>query len=353
MKLSPYLAALLLLSASGTAYGAMECKFYNGDTRQIMSPGVQPIITFHPSVQTATLLASGITMELTPEMHSHCAVGDDGENIYQMTDNTLLEGYIDGKALFRTNIPGITYAIGLYPAGKGITGWFPLNPGQYYMTAYADDNEGYFENEKKWYAVMEIYQMPGFNGVPSGVGFISSIGGPLGRIVLGDPVGSESDHPRPLITISDMMFNIPFSEPTCILTAPTTVNLGDWYRSDLEKDQTTEVPFQITGSCTGTIEVSFVAKSSYTNADKNLFTNSITSNSSVTAAGGVGVKISSPAYPQIHADSTPEVIAVGEIIGRPVTSVNANFKAKLVKTGTEAVTPGIFGSSVTFQVTYE
>ncbi|EBK2395466.1 fimbrial protein StkG, partial [Salmonella enterica subsp. enterica serovar Kentucky] len=51
--------------------------------------------------------------------------------------------------------------------------------------------------------------------------------------------------------------------------------------------------------------------------------------------------------------STPEVIAVGEIIGRPVTSVNANFKAKLVKTGTEAVTPGIFGSSVTFQVTYE
>ncbi|WP_447558980.1 hypothetical protein, partial [Staphylococcus aureus] len=85
MKLFPYLAALLLLSASGVAYGALECKFYNGDTRQIMSPGVQPIITFHPSVQTATLLASGITMELTPEMHSHCAVGDDGENIYQMT----------------------------------------------------------------------------------------------------------------------------------------------------------------------------------------------------------------------------------------------------------------------------
>ncbi len=48
MKLFPYLAALLLLSASGVAYGALECKFYNGDTRQIMSPGVQPIITFHP-----------------------------------------------------------------------------------------------------------------------------------------------------------------------------------------------------------------------------------------------------------------------------------------------------------------
>ncbi len=51
-----------------------------------------------------------------------------------------------------------------------------------------------------------------------------------------------------------------------VFIAPTTVNLGDWYRSDLEKDQTTEVPFQITELRTGTIEVSFVAKSSYTNA---------------------------------------------------------------------------------------
>lgn len=98
-------------------------------------------------MQTATLLASGITMELTPEMHSHCAVGDDGENIYQMTDNTLLEGYVDGKALFRTNIPGITYAIGLYPQGKALPDGFRQS-GQYYMTAYADDNEGYFEHEK-------------------------------------------------------------------------------------------------------------------------------------------------------------------------------------------------------------
>ncbi len=41
-----------------------------------------------------------------------------------MTDNTLLEGYVDGKALFRTNIPGITYAIGLYPAGKALPDGF-------------------------------------------------------------------------------------------------------------------------------------------------------------------------------------------------------------------------------------
>lgn len=353
MKLSPHLAALLLLGASGAAYADQECKFYNDTTREIMSPGTAPTITFLPSVSSATLLASNIIMELTPQMQSHCMMGIDGEDVFSMTDSSLLIGSVDGKALFRTNIPGIEYTIGLYPDGRPLTAWFLTNTSSYTESAISNDNESYF-SEKKWHAVMDIYQLPGFSGVPEGIGFLSAVGGPIGHIVLGNPSSSDgSDHPRPLITMSDATFYIPFSEPTCILTAPTTVNLGDWYRSDVEKDQTTEVPFQISGTCTGTIEVSFVAKSSYTTADKSLFTNSITSNASITAAGGVGVKISSPAYSQMYADSTAEVIAVGETIGMPVTSVNANFKAKLVKTGTEAVTPGIFGTSVTFQITYQ
>ncbi len=52
-------------------------------------------------MQTATLLASGITMELTPEMHATATVqwGMMEVNIYQMTDNTLLEAYVDGKSV--------------------------------------------------------------------------------------------------------------------------------------------------------------------------------------------------------------------------------------------------------------
>lgn len=75
------------------------------------------------------LLVSGIMMELMLEMYSYCVVGDDGENIYQMMDNILFEGYVDGKVLFCINIFGIMYVIGLYFVGKGIIGWFFVNSG--------------------------------------------------------------------------------------------------------------------------------------------------------------------------------------------------------------------------------
>lgn len=354
MKLSPLWTVLLLWAASGAAHAALECKFYNGDTRQIMSPGTQPVITLRPPVFEPTIIASNITMELTPQMTSHCEVGNDGENIWQMTDNALLAGYTsDGKALFRTNIPGIEYAIAMYPTGQGVIGWFPTNAGSYYLTGNSHDDEGMLDG-KKWHARMDIYQMPGFTKVPDGISFLSSVGGSIGHISVGRTVDTtEEDHPRPLITISDMLFNIPIVAPSCNLTTPTTVDLGDWFRGDVENDKTTETSFQITGSCVGTTKVSMVVKSSNTTADKGLFTNAIKSNSSITAASGVGVKISSPAYSQVHADSAPEVIAVGDIIGDPVNTVNATFKAKLVKSGSEAVTSGIFGTTVTFQVTYE
>ncbi len=94
---------------------------------------------------------------------------------------------------------------------------------------------------------MEIYQMPGFNGVPSGVGF-AELTAAHWDALFRDPVGSESGPSSPANQItSDMMFNIPFSEPTCILTAPTTVNLGDWHEAT-EKDQSPKCLFQITGT---------------------------------------------------------------------------------------------------------
>lgn len=97
------------------------------------------------------------------------------------------------------------------------------------MIVYVDDNEGYFEYEKKWYVVMEIYQMFGFNGVFLGVGFISLIGGLLGYIVFGDFIGFEFDYFCLLIIIFDMMFNILFFELICIFIVFIIVNLGDWY----------------------------------------------------------------------------------------------------------------------------
>lgn len=352
MKLSQLWTVLFFMGASGTACANLkECKFYNSDTRMIMSPGTQPVITLRPSVSTTTLLAT-INMELTPTLTSHCDGGNDGENVYQKTDNSLLIGSIDNKALFRTNIPNVEYSIAVLPKNNSVTPWFPLNSGAYYKTAINTDNESWFA-DVQWYARMELYQRPGILSIPSGVSFISSVGGTIGNILIGDPATSYEDHPRPLITISDMLFNIPIVEPSCALTAPTTVDLGNWFRADVENDKTTEVPFQITGSCVGTTKVSVVVKSSNTTADKGFFTNAIVSNSSITAASGAAVKISSPLSSHVYADGPAEPIAMNDIFGAPVNSVNATYKARLVKAGSAAITSGIFGTTVTFQVSYE
>ena len=45
MKLSRLSLALVILGASGAAHAAFECRFNDNNARQIMTPGVQPVIT--------------------------------------------------------------------------------------------------------------------------------------------------------------------------------------------------------------------------------------------------------------------------------------------------------------------
>ncbi|EAO2685139.1 fimbrial protein StkG [Salmonella enterica] len=348
--------ALLVLGASNAAHAAYECHFSSNDPRQIMSPGVQPVITPLPpgTISTPTQISTTILMEMTPTLTSGCEVGDDGDNLYQLTDSSLLWGSVDEKATFRTNVPGIYYTIALYPGNNRVTAWFPPNANGWYVTGNIHEDEGIVKGQT-WHARMDIYQYPDFKGVPVGTQFLTAIGGPLGQISIGNPkTGSASDHPRPEINISEMSFNIPLNEPTCALRAPTTVDLGDWFRADLESDSTKEVPFKISGTCVNTVEVTAKVTSAHTTDDKGYFTNAITSNSSVTAAGGVGVKLSHDGSSHIYADDkVEEILAIGEIVGDPVHIVDATFKAKLVKTGSEPVTAGVFGTSVTFQITYK
>lgn len=117
----------MLLVISGASHAALECKFNSNDTLLIMSPGIQPVITPLPvgTVTTPVQISNAIIMETTPSLSSSCEVGNDGENVYQMTNNAMLEGEIDGKATFRTNVPGIVYTLAFYPDGNGVTAWFP------------------------------------------------------------------------------------------------------------------------------------------------------------------------------------------------------------------------------------
>ena len=144
MKKYLSILAFAALGMSGAAKANLEeCKFYGHDDLLIMSPGAQPVITPLPvgTVTTPIQISNTIIMETTPALKSHCAGGKDGENTYQITDNSMLAGYIDNKATFRTNIPGIVYTLAMYPDGNGVTAWFPPNAGSWYMTAPNDDHE--------------------------------------------------------------------------------------------------------------------------------------------------------------------------------------------------------------------
>ncbi|HID8741404.1 TPA: fimbrial protein StkG [Enterobacter mori] len=359
MKKYLHILAFAMLGISGATHANLEeCKFYAGsESVQIMSPGAQPVITPLPvgTVTTPVQISNTIIMETTPSLKSHCDGGNDGENTYQMTNNAMQDGYIDNKATFRTNIPGIVYTLAMYPDGNGVTAWFPLNPNAWYLTAPNDNHEELLD-EKTWHVRMEIYQTNGFQGIPADENFLTASAGPIGQIILGDPnEASTSDHPRPLVNMSQMSFSIPLNRPTCILRAPPTVNLGDWFPGEVENGAPPKVEFHITGTCVNTTLVQYTLSSTHTTADKKYFTNAVESNSGVTAAGGVGVQIFdnySDNYP-VSADSSKRVIAIGAMPGDPVNIVDKSIWARLVRIGSDPITVGGFGTTITFQTTYE
>lgn len=357
MKKLLNILVFLMRGMSGTTHAALECKFNSNDTLLIMSPGTQPVITPLPvgSVTTPVQISNTIIMETTPSLTSHCAVGNDGENVYQMTNNAMLYGEIDGKATFKTNVPGIVYTLAFYPDGNGVTAWFPPNANAFYLTGNDHDNEGAVDG-KTWHVRMEFWQTNGFVGVPADENFLTASSGPIGQIILGNPEGTTTDdHPRPYVNMSQMSFSFPLNRPTCALRAPSTVNLGDWYPGEVENGTPPKVEFHITGTCVNTILVQYTLSSTHTTSDKKSFTNTVESNGGVTAAGGVGVQIFdnySDNYP-VPAESSKRVIAEGAQYGDPVTTVDKSIWARLVKIGSDPVTVGVFGTTVTFQTTYE
>lgn len=358
MKKYVNLFAFVMLGMSGAAQ-AYECKFYGGtDNVLIMSPSTQPVITPLPvgTVTTPTQISTTIIMETTPTLKSHCAGGDDGGDVYQLTNNAMLYGEIDGKATFRTNIPGIIYTLAFFPDGNGVTAWFPPNANAFYRTGIVGYDYSMLD-EKNWHVRMEFWQTNAFTGVPPDEDFLTASSGPIGQIIIGKPDGTtKEDHPRPLVNMSQMSFSIPLNRPTCALRAPTTVDLGDWFPAELENGNTPKVEFHITGTCANTTLVQYSLSSTHTTADKKSFTNSVQSSGGVTAAGGVGVQIfdnPSDTYP-VPANGVKRVIAIGEIAGEPTDNViDKSVWARLVKLGSDPVTVGVFGTTVTFQTTYE
>ncbi|HGG9108611.1 fimbrial protein StkG [Enterobacter cloacae] len=328
------------------AHANIECQVNSGYTRSIGNfTGAKPTLQAIDTVTSPTKISALYSLRLTPLLTSLCDTGDDGENIFTLTQPDLQVGNVDGKALFKTNVTGIAYALAFRTRGTGVTAYFA--PGTTWFLTHHMNNHDELLSKQDWEAAVEFYQLPSFTGIPANVVSVSPAGGTIGQFTIGDPNEGARDHPKPIITIANMAFATPIEIPTCTLTAPKTVDLGDYGVSDIENDKTINADFGVTGNCTNTRKVTVtLTTSKTTGTDGSLLANTASSN----AAQGVGVLLKWPNNRQIVPNSTSSYTAQDNTT---LTIFSWLLTARLVKSGTEKVTSGTFSAIGTLQFTYE
>lgn len=339
------LFVLLTLSAFH-ASANVECKINNGDTRSVgdFTAG-KPTLQTVDTVSSPTKISALYPLDLSPLLRSICSAGDDGENIFTLTQSTLQVGNVDGKALFKTNVTGIAYALAFRTKGTGVTAYFAPST-SWFLTLHMNDQDELLSFQP-WEAAVEFYQLPSFAGIPANVMSVGPAGGTIGQFTIGDPNASASDHPKATITIANMAFTTPIEKPTCMVTAPKSVDLGTYNVSDLENDNTLSVFFGINGNCTNARKITMkLTTSKTTGSDDLLLANTASSN----AAKGVGVLITWPNNTQIM-PNTANSFSIEE--GKTIALFSTSLTARLVKSGSEKITSGQFSAIGTLQFTYE
>lgn len=328
------------------AHAAEECQVGRAKPRSVGDfTGGKPTLRAVDAVTTPTKISSLYPLSLTPRLMSVCSGGQHGENIFTATRANLQVGSIDGKALFKTNVTGIAYALAFRTKGTGVTAYFAPST-TWYLTLHMEDQDELLQYQT-WEAAVEFYQLPSFAGVPAEVVSVGPVGGTIGDFGIGDPYAPNDDHPGTTISIADMAFKTPIEIPTCTLTAPKTVDLGDYGVSDIENDKTINADFGVTGNCTNTRKVTVkLTTSKTTGTDGSLLANTASSN----AAKGVGVLLKWPNNRQIVPNSTSSFTAQENTT---LALFSLLLTARLVKSGTEKVTSGTFSAIGTLQFTYE
>ncbi|WP_421511580.1 fimbrial protein StkG [Enterobacter sp. JS8-1] len=326
----------------------VECRFESLSSHSVGDfINGKPTLSVLSSVNAPTKISTLYPLNLSPELKSDCHPGDDGENIFTLTQSDLLVGSIDGKGLFKTNIPGIAYSLALQTVDHSATAFFSSNIRGWFLTLHMNNHDELLDN-RSWQAAIEFYQLPTFTGIPKNVLTVSPEGGTIGKIAIGDPIGTSFiDHPKVTITVADMAFSTPIQQPTCIMTGPRTVSLGEYDVSDLENDNTQNVYFVINGNCSNTRKITMkLTTSKTTGSDGSLIANAAPSN----AAKGVGVIIKWPNDNQVQPNSTSSYSVED---GTTIALFSAALTARLVKSDTEKVTSGTFSAIGTLQFTYE
>lgn len=346
--------ASLLLSLSQTCW-ADECHFgwygEGGTTTLVNGQWTRSPVRLPPAdVVFITVPDSAISIPLSPGIQVKCDAGTDGDSFYAQTAPELKIGEARGYAMFETNIPGIAYSVSVHTdeIGGGYGGYFGYN-----TTGWQDQTGGFPVSNwaDKWMiATIYLYVGPGYKGNPNKATVIKPKAGTLGKMGVGNP--NASDHKPWTFLINESSFQIPIVLPTCdtamITGGSNTVNLGDYFASDIKNNKVKNVPFAIELSdCTSAAR--FTTKLTTTKATGT--NNDLLGNTLSSAAEGAGVKI-------LYNNGTTQLIPNNSNSSYVITDdyvpewKQIDFIAQLVANGSP-VKPGAFKATGTFTISYD
>lgn len=343
------MALFAILFSATSARGATECRFENGlggTTTLINGPTSGPARAAPRPSSGGTFLMQ-FTTDISPGIQIGCSLGNDGTSEWGMTDPSVYAGSLYQDGTFQTNIPGIVYEV-IIQTVDGIGHTFGTNTTGYqelYVNNVPSNWNGKWVNAK-----VLLWQTSAYHGNPNKVSVIKPVAGTLGLMGLGDPNDSNN---RPwYFKVTEDTFQIPLVLPTCdvatLADGGNTVELGDYFVSDIQKNQTRDVPFAVqVSNCTSVAKFTTkLSTSKITGGAKKLLANTLSSN----AAAGAGVKIIDANNQQlIPNDSNSAFVQTDANL--PAVR-NFDFIARLEADG-NTIKSGAFSAVGTFTLTYE
>lgn len=338
----------LLLLMSQTCW-AGECRMndgYGGTTTLINSEYSGGTIRLPPP---GNYISELFTVNLTPGIQAKCGAGNDGYDLMSQTNPSLLVGSHYHEAMFETNIPGIHYSVRVHTnendGGKGAyfgmntTGWVNVSPSQ-----NSDPWDGKWINTS-----VHIFIDDGYIGNPNKETVIKPKAGTLGKMSIGDP--TDSNNQPWTFVVNENSFQIPIVLPTCdtaILSNGTnTVDLGEYYVSDIKNNRVKDVPFSINlDNCTSVAKFTTKLTTTKLTGTKN----DLLGNTLSAGAEGAGVKIMYNGTSQLMPNNPSSTYVITDY--STPGSQQINYVAQLVANGS-TVKPGSFKATGVFTLSYD
>lgn len=337
-----------LFLQQSTAWAAVECRFndgYGGTTTLTNSSYTGGAVRIPPPGGGVYTIATFST-ELTPALRGECSVGDDGESLWAITDTSVYAGTLYQHAIYKTNIPGVVYTVRIQTT-DGYGGYFYDNTTSYANVGRDDGVEGNWNN-KKFIATIVVSVNNDFHGNPTDETTIHPQTGTLGKMSLG--YNTDSNNKPWTFAVNESSFSIPVTLPTCdiaaLSTGENTVDMGEYYLSEIKSNNARKVPFTISASnCTSVASIITKVTSTTLTGNGLLLGNTISGE-----ASGMGVKIfGNDGLALVPNNTTSTYTQTDTSI--PGT-INLNFTAQMVPDG-GIFKAGEFKATSIFTLSYE